>query len=548
MRPIPCVKRNFLRPFLFIFTFIFVSLSYQSPSVARPGDLDLNFGEGNGIVRQNLALTCVDRPCNNITNLPSIYKTSQGKYLISGYAYVAFDRSRDTTSYLARLNADGSLDERFGSFGIIQEMNPNMQGFIIKPLSDGKILKGGTAFLQRLNSDGSIDTSFGIHGMAEGLGSASGVGSSAEGAVLAVQADGKILMTVHLYVSVDGRGEFQSYISRYLPTGFLDRSFGNSGRINFPIDRSVASTHINGSRTPNVGELIPLPDGRLLVSAYPNRSIQIGVYDTQGRLDTNFARSSSTPGILQETRGAENMSSIFSVLQGTGITPEGKILKAMNIYSSVSNANQPGRYTIITSLGLFRYNADGTPDNSFGTNGFLVMRNVDYIGEALKLLPNGKILIAAETKGLGEEIPFQPSFGNSHYTLLSFNSDGSPNNDFGINGRVETPIRSHDLFKSWVLEEQRGGFFQPDLHDCKITLLGTSTERSDEGRFGGAPTHNETILLRYDLENCGDGSSPTIIQNIPTILYHLPIQLDYFKPRPIDPPAKIQTENNLNQK
>ena len=78
-------------------------------------------------------------------------------------------------------------------------------------------------------------------------------------------------------------------------------------------------------------------------------------------------------------------------------------------------------------FGIARYNTNGTPDNSFGTNG-QVVTDIDTLGDCVcvKVLSNGKIL------GLGR--------GMHDFILVRYLSNGSKDSTFGMNGIVISDI------------------------------------------------------------------------------------------------------------
>jgi uncharacterized delta-60 repeat protein len=92
---------------------------------------------------------------------------NDGKIIIAGVR-------NNLVSYLMRLNANGTIDNTFGTNGI-QLINdvPFFEDLII--LSDGKMLFSGNKYsnmygttkvhIGRLNSDGTLDNAFGTNGM-----------------------------------------------------------------------------------------------------------------------------------------------------------------------------------------------------------------------------------------------------------------------------------------------------------------------------------------------------------------------------------------------
>src|SRR6185503_9515143 len=81
---------------------------------------------------------------------------------------------------------------------------------------------------------------------------------------------------------------------------------------------------------------------------------------------------------------------------------------------------------------MVRYNADGSPDLSFGSGGKVL---TDFFGEsdqaiAVALLANGKILLGGSAE--------DPVIGQRDFALARYNADGSIDPSFGSGGKVTT--------------------------------------------------------------------------------------------------------------
>ena len=105
---------------------------------------------------------------------------------------------------------------------------------------------------------------------------------------------------------------------------------------------------------------------------------------------------------------------------------------------------------------LGRYNINGTIDTSFGTDGFVLINNLEIDGTGSKMLliqPDGKIVVTGS------------NFGNSGYDFHTyrFHANGSPDITFGNNGVVITDISNS-------LDEPTALILQPDN---KLLVLGT---------------------------------------------------------------------------
>ncbi len=116
------------------------------------------------------------------------------------------------------------------------------------------------------------------------------------------------------------------------------------------------------------------------------------------------------------------------------VQPDGKILCAGMAYTANTNREYEGdSYNAV----IFRYNADGSPDTSFGDNG-MVMNKIPspnnegrvYTGiYYIKLLADGKFLTYG-FRGLNSQIGI--------VLLCRYHADGSVDSSFGNNGCVES--------------------------------------------------------------------------------------------------------------
>lgn len=184
---------------------VFFQIQLHAASVL---DTTFNIGSGaNGLVEQVLPL-------------------SNGKILICGN-FTTFNGQNK--AYIARLNADGSVDATFTGTASYWVRNMSVQG-------DGKIVIGGffrhvggqpRSLIARLNADGSLDPTFNPGTGATDL-IAGGIDGNMDPFVFwtAVQPDGKILAT----------GNFRNYngassvgLVRINPDGSRDASFNVGG-------------------------------------------------------------------------------------------------------------------------------------------------------------------------------------------------------------------------------------------------------------------------------------------------------------------------------
>lgn len=178
------------------------------------------------------------------TNFDRIHELAiqpDGKIVAAGYEDIVSNRAFS----LARYNADGALDNGFDSDG---KVRVPVGGFwsaanAVAIQSDGKIVAGGLSgnttssffALIRLNADGSLDNTFGSNGKVQ-----TAVGSFYDGIEgIAIQPDGKIVAVGYTLVS-----DYNTALARYKPNGTLDSTFGTNGVAVFPLgvdeDRGLA--------------------------------------------------------------------------------------------------------------------------------------------------------------------------------------------------------------------------------------------------------------------------------------------------------------------
>jgi uncharacterized delta-60 repeat protein len=275
------------------------------------------------------------------TEVRAVKSQPDGKILVGGN-FRLFNGTI-TVERIARLNADGTLDNTFNTG---TGFDASVYSVDVQP--DGKILVGGffssfngtiTARIARLNADGALDNTFNT-----GTGFSSTVNS------FDVQPDGKILVGGG-FTSFNGTSTVNR-IARLNADGTLDNTF-------------TTGTGFNSA----VNSVDVQPDGKILVgggfSSFNGTSTvnRIARLNADGTLDNTF------------TTGTGFNTTVNSV----DVQPDGKILVGGDFtsFNGTSTVNQ-----------IARLNADGTLDNTFttGTGFNSAVNSVD-------VQPDGKILV-----------------------------------------------------------------------------------------------------------------------------------------------------------
>ncbi|SOD93050.1 T9SS type A sorting domain-containing protein [Spirosoma fluviale] len=310
---------------------------------------------------------------------------------------------------VVRYNSDGTLDTTFGTSGVLTtDMGDqfNESARLITIQGDKFVLTGNTnngLGVVRYNSDGSLDTSFGNNGKVTTR--FDGVDFVSPESV-ALQGD-KLLVAGYVYTFAQSSA-YDVALVRYNANGSLDTSLSDDGKLIsfFP----YARTYFTSS--------VVQPDGKVVAAGYtfmnlPGSLSDVFVvvrYNTDGTLDRTF----SDDGIQTTDFGPGSQSTANAVmLQGN------KIVLAGYSYNSDNNNN--------TDFAVARYNADGTPDNTFSDDG----KQLTDLGPASNDF--GQLVISQGDKIVVAGYSYNYETGMS-ITLTRYNANGSLDNTFSSDG------------------------------------------------------------------------------------------------------------------
>ena len=254
------------------------------------GDLDNNFGAG-GIVTTLID----DRAIGQ-----GMLLQNDGKIIVAGKS----TQAGISRFALVRYNSDGSLDNSFGSNGVVTTtIGTQANGFSIDLHADGKIVMAGSSdddwALARYNTDGSLDTSFGTNGSI-----VQSIGDRDQAVSVKIQTDDKIVAA--------GSSDINAALVRYNSDGSLDSSFGTNG---------IALTSANG--TSGINEIALQADGKIVAVGFVNNRAVVARYTPAGILDTDFSNNGIliSPGPPLVLDGELQFNS-FAMTKDAVVTPE----------------------------------------------------------------------------------------------------------------------------------------------------------------------------------------------------------------------------------
>jgi len=427
--------------------------------LGQSGTLDMDFGE-NGIAIYDFA---------SVNYAKDLAIQEDGKIVVVG-------GSREPVNFnewhisMIRLNPDGSGDNTFLNNGILYEVAGEGSANSVAMQADGKIIIVGTIERQstnnivliRLNPDGSYDTSFNSSGITyTNIEEYSTGGSS-----VFILPNGKILVAGTAY-STNDKG-FAVFL--YKQDGTLDNTFGTNGYgiIQFENYYSVKSAAIQ-------------TDGKIVLIGYfydgTEYDFALARFTSDGYADLSFG----TDGKLISDFGGNNLAEDVVIQDDQKIIIVG--------YSG-------WYYDEPSHIILARYSSEGSLDETFGANGIIttvVGYNID--AKTVVIQSDGKIVIAGSSRLEYESYKY--------FTLVRYNSDGSLDNSFGIEGISGNEIRGSILSSAIQADE-------------KIIVVGANSTYSSD-----SPSSN--TVARY-LSGLNTGVIDFSKQSNTSLIYPNPIE------------------------
>ncbi|MCW5897835.1 MAG: hypothetical protein KIT10_01085 [Flavobacteriales bacterium] len=256
---------------------------------------------------------------------------------------------------LMRLNTDGTLDNSFGSNGVVvSSFAPGASEYAygVAVLTDQRILTAGTAGdlgrVTRYLSNGALDPSFGTNGSAY-------VGSLLTRLyALHVLGNGSILVAGHRFVN-----DSALYVGKLTSNGAVDMAFGTNGEVVIPINahfKTVTGLAVDGS-------------GRILCSGYCGTSATT----CEALVLRLLANGQPDPAWGGDGLVFTSMPPMY--FRGFGdvrALPDGKVIAGGYQFFMANSVD--------ADVILARFDAQGNPDPLYGVGGIaqLDLANEDY--------------------------------------------------------------------------------------------------------------------------------------------------------------------------
>lgn len=368
------------------------------PVGATPTRLDPGFG-ADGVKIAALSVSAIDR-------FLSIASAPDGSVYGAGFATVG---TNDQAFAVAKFTAAGVLDPSFN--GGVSIVNVAVGGTTLEQARsvavqpDGKVVIGGPAekdptaagnfardidpAVVRFNTDGTVDSTFGTAGIARfdfGTGIEFTGGTPPTTSLIAdtswglgvLPTSGRVVIFGSTPTTTAGFSDGDYVIGALTSAGAVDTSFGTNGKV--VVDGNGAHSFDNPRH------LTVLADESIIATGY----------NTAGGATSPVLIKTNAAGVLDAsfgTNGLATNTSFGAVAESykVDVQSDGKIVAAG--YGRVGAAGT-------VDLIAYRFNANGTPDATFGTGG---ITRIDLAGQDdrarnLIVLPDDRIVIVGSSK------------------------------------------------------------------------------------------------------------------------------------------------------
>lgn len=381
---------------------------------------------------------------------------SDGKLVIAGDGQVP----NVSHVFVARYNTDGSLDNTFGTNGIVlTQTGSESSGKSLIQQSDGKIIVAGYAresgvskvLLIRYNTDGSLDTSFGSSGKVT-----TPVGSAAIARGVVLQSGNEIVVSGMTLISGIPNFFAARYINNGVNDGTLDTTYGTGG---------IVSTLVGSSSQAN--SMIIQSDNKVVLGGQAEVSgitqFALVRYTTSGALDATFG----TGGVVTTIIGNRSLINSLKLDASNRIvsggvsdgdfalaryTSTGALDSTFNttgiVTTNIGNFAQINSLVFDTSGGIIaggfssnglstlaKYTTSGSLDTGFNGIGILIFNDFISKARAVVVQSDNKIIMI--------------SFRQNSLYITRLLSSGATDSTYGTDGVVEEPSSESNSTFLW---------------------------------------------------------------------------------------------------
>lgn len=380
---LPCVPT--LKKTLFV---LFIFVLYLNNTKSQPGTLDASFGiGGKTVIKKGF--------------VRKLAQQQDGKIVVFGNNRTTTNRN---SFLLTRLNIDGTADSSFGNAGRVEtSMGDSISHYPLdlNLQNNGAITITGYSYIngvyklvvQQFKTTGVADSAFGINGTLVMPLPANRIVNTA-----AIQPDGKILAGGFKYNNSTSYYAF--WAMRFNENGNADSSFGINGETAtkiFPANLFESGESILLQKDSKIMLL-----GRAYYGPGSGSDFTLVRYNQDGKPDSSYNGTGIATAAFGTNVISPSYFRYFEDIAWTGcVQQDKKVIAAGN--SSIINITEPGDVeTDDIAMGMMRFKENGTLDSSFAENGKLRLPGNSIIsnGQSGRITSvitqqDGRILVAA---------------------------------------------------------------------------------------------------------------------------------------------------------
>lgn len=416
-----CLTKRILKTMRKLFVLTFVCMLAFAGFSQDPGTVDTSFGD-NGITRYT--------PTEYMNHVHSLQVQDDGKIITVGRCRL---NGSGWTMYVVRHNADGSMDQTYGTGGI--NYFKADEGATVNWAHDAVLSENGylyiaghtyngednAAFVLCLDENGFPNPYFGNNGLA-----ITSYGNGIVYETLDIDSHGRVV--------VSGYFNDKLLVSRYNAVGQLDQSFGDSGTTIFESEDTFSSYGYS---------IKALSNDKIVVVGQRNLSDMsylpfVCRFKNNGDFDNTFANN----GVLNIT-----LSEGYALALSVDVLPNGSYMVAGHdeIYSEVL----PIMYEVFVANVM----QDGTLNPNFGDNGVTKIatfeggNTVNYCYGAIAA-PDGQIF--------GTHYSYNFNNGLSRAYVFNLNENGQLNENFAGTGTMAFDFSDPEVQSSEIFLQEDG--------------------------------------------------------------------------------------------
>ena len=372
------------------------------------------------------------------------------------------DGTGQPLTQVTRYLPNGSIDASFGTGGVFTLPvigAGHVADAALQP--DGKIVVAGWTETFAVSGGGVRHRFFVFRVLGNGTNDPSFVAAPANFGGAALDEAFGLALGPSGTIVVAGRANENVAIARYTSTGALDHTFSGDGLLTPDFHGDAQAT-----------DVAVQPDGRIVIGGVAANSpttdpaaVLVARFNTNGTIDSTFGT-----GGRVAFAGAPLIAATHVVLQGT-----------RTIAAGVDRAG---------NRAFSRYNANGTLDTTFGSNGKRVVQagKLTFVSD-LVIDGSGRIVVLGDV-ALRVGLAFNPTFTS----LFRFSANGNVDPSFGCFGTVLTEMLGNGAGTTYV--QSMASAAVADGND--IVVGGSATSNPSAGSVG-----TDSFVARYH----GDGGS-----------------------------------------